>query len=110
MSKARSGKLGDLKLLALSAAIVLFCVVALVMRAHKSPEKNTALSAADEAATSAVSQESSTKGEEEQTTVSGSDSSEGKDAGGAGSSTTEEQQRRLRDMKEQIPPGQVIVF
>ncbi|MBI5118896.1 hypothetical protein HZA56_20700 [Candidatus Poribacteria bacterium] len=110
MSKARSGKLGDLKLLALSAAIILFCALALVMRASRSSEKSAALSAVDGATTSNVSQDSSTQSEEEQASTSESDSLEGKDSGGADLPTPEEQQRRLREMKEQIPPGQVIVF
>ncbi len=119
MARGRSGRYGDLRLLGLSLGIILLCAVALlVLQARSSSEKASASPVSTAVAAPSVGVQPAAQEPTIAVYETGSavaqphllDQRAGPHGIAAAPLSPEEHRRMLREMAEQIPEGQTIVF
>jgi hypothetical protein len=110
---ARSGRLGNLKLLALSLAILLLCVVGLVLMQDRSTDSPpAAVTRTTDVVQAPAAETFEGTVEAEQLGVSGGATPTQHEAGGTApvARTPEDRERLYEEMGQQIPPGQVLTY
>ena len=115
--KARAGVFGDLRLLALSAGIILLCAGSLLL-GSKAPPEEVPVSAQETGVTDAGAvQAMQNEATEEGVMRTGSGAStysppelENAEADVPGKITREERERLLREMAENIPEGEILFW
>jgi hypothetical protein len=117
--QARSGEFGNLKLLVLSVGVMLLCLVALLYvrgKATTSPESLAAGAENGEVSAAPADAEQAAENAPSSDVLTpdplGHTSPEGRAKDGVQSSqlSPEEMKQRFREMADQMPPDQVIIF
>lgn len=113
MSKGRSGRYGDLRLLGLSLGIILLCAVSLLILQAINSHEQASAPKTDAALAASPAQESTVAADETGSAAAQFSSFDGQmePQGVVASPRSEEEQRRiLREMAANLPEGETITF